>query len=250
MNESIARVSPVLPAAARSIGARMALYGFGQALLHAFKARDLSAPAYDLLPDKYEGLYLRARARKGLAEYYATQGLTEERALELASHRVDFAKETRQMLYVNCWHVSNHESEAMWRIYCSGDNGLAVVLPYEDLRTSVSTGIAWIGMVRYLDFELDLLAPGDAFRAALHKRREFAYEQEARILSFGNVEFAKPADRPTFAALPWQIEVIKKIVVSPYATPAYFDMVRAALESSTPGLGSRVEHSSMAAVPD
>jgi len=63
------------------------------------------------------------------------------------------------MLYVNCWHVSNHESEAMWRIYCGGDNGLAIVLPYEDLRTSVSMGTAWIGMVGYLDFELDLLAP-------------------------------------------------------------------------------------------
>lgn len=211
--------------------------------------REIYLRRLDLLPDKYEGLYPR-RVRKALAEHYATQGLTEDHALQLASHRVDFAKETRQMLYVNCWHVSNHESEAMWRIYCGGDNGLAIVLPYEDLRTSVSMGTAWIGMVGYLDFELDLLAPADAFRAALHKRREFAYEQEARILSFGNVEFSKPSDRPTFASLPWQVEVIKNIIVSPYATPAYFDRVRDAVERLSPDLGSRVERSRMSAPPD
>jgi hypothetical protein len=211
--------------------------------------RELYLRRLDLLPNKYEGLYPR-RVRKALAEYYATQGLTEDQALELASHRVDFAKESRQMMYVNCWHVSNYESEAMWRIYCGGDNGLAVVLPYGDLRTSVSMGTAWIGMVGYLDFELDLLAPGNAFGVALHKRREFIYEQEARILSFGNVAFAKPADRPTFTSLPWQVEAIKEIVVSPYAAPGYFDMVRDVVERLTPGLGSRVVHSRMAADPD
>jgi len=203
----------------------------------------------DLLPDKYEGLYPR-RVRKALADHYATQGLTADQALELANHRVDFSKESRQMMYVNCWRLDNFESEAMWRIYCRGDNGLAIVLPYEDLRTSIGTGVAWIGMVRYLDFELDLLAPGNAFVVALHKRREFAYEQEARILGFGNVPFPTPQDRPDSISLPWPIDVIKKIVVSPYASPSYFEMVQNEVERLAAGLGVRVVHSVMAADPD
>jgi hypothetical protein len=218
-------------------------------LVSLLSKQELYLRRLDLLPDKFEGLYPR-RVRKSLAEYYATQGLTADRALELANHRVDFSKESRQMMYASCWRLDNFESEAMWRIYCGGDNGLAVVLPYKDLRTSITTGIAWIGAVRYLDFWLDLLAPGKTFVVALHKRREFTYEQEARILSFGNASFSKPEDRPHFISLPWQINVIKKIVVSPYASASYFEEVRDEVKRLSAGLGQRVVRSVMVADPD
>jgi hypothetical protein len=211
--------------------------------------RELYLRRLDLLPDKYEGLYPR-RVRKALAAHYAKHGLTEDQAIELSNHRVDFAKESRQMMFVNCWHLGNHESEAMWRIYCGGDNGLAIVLPYRDLRTSVSNGSAWIGAVSYLDFDSDLLGPGNAFVVALHKRREFAYEQEARILSFGTYPMATPADRPPSVSLPWQPETIQRIVVSPYAAPGYLQKTRDVTERFAPGLGQRVVQSGMVADPD
>jgi hypothetical protein len=210
--------------------------------------RELYLRRLDLLPDRYEGLYPR-RVRRALAEHYATHGLTENEAIEIANHRVDFSKETRQMMYVNCWHLGDYESEAMWRIYCGDDSGLAIVLSYENLRTLISTDSAWIGEVQYLDYESDLLSPGNAFKVALHKRIEFSHEKEARIVSFGNVAFATPADRPTAISIPWQVEAIQKIVVSPYAARWYLEMVRDVVERLAPGLGPRVVHSGMAAEP-
>jgi hypothetical protein len=210
--------------------------------------RELYLRRLDLLPDKYEGLYPR-RVRTALAAHYAKHGLTEDKAIELANHRVDFAKESRQMMFVNCWHLGDYESEAMWRIYCGGDDGLAIVLPYEDLRTSISDGTAWIGVVSYLDFDMDLLAPGNTFAVALHKRREFTYEQEARILGFGTYAMATPTDRPSSVSLRWQPEVIQRIVVSPYASLGYLQKVRDVAEQLISGLGQRVVQSGMAADP-
>jgi hypothetical protein len=218
-------------------------------LLSLVSKRELCLRRLDLLPDKYEGLYPR-RVRKMLAKHYTKQGLTEAQAIDSANSRVDFAKETRQMMYVNCWHLGDHESEAMWRIYCRDDSGVAIVLPYKDLRSSITTGSSWIGEVRYLDYEADLLTPGgNAFKVALCKRREFSHEKEARIVSLPNLEFATPSDRPAFISLPWQIEAVQRIVVSPYAADWYFEMVRDVVERLAPGIGSRVLQSAMAAEP-
>lgn len=217
-------------------------------LLSMILKRELYLRRLDLLPDKYEGLYPRG-VRKALAEHYAKQGFTEAQAIEVANGRVDFAKECRPMMYVNCWHLGDYESEAMWRIYGRDDSGLAIVLPYHDLRTMITTASAWIGEVRYLDYETDLLSPGNALKVALHKRREFSHEKEARIVSLPNLEFSTPADRPTFISLSWQVEAVKKIVVSPYASGWYFEMVQDVVERLCPGLGQRVLHSGMAAEP-
>ena len=72
----------------------------------------------------------------------------------------------------------------------------------------------------------------------------------SRILSFGNASFSKPEDRPHFISLPWQINVIKKIVVSPYASASYFEWVRDEVERLSAGLGQRVVRSVMVADPD
>jgi len=92
--------------------------------------------------------------------------------------------------------------------------------------------------------------PGNAFVVALHKRKEFAYEQEARILCFGNPSFSRPEARPHFIYHPWQVDAIKKIVVRPYASTSYFETVRDEVERYVPGFGQRVVHSAMAADPD
>jgi hypothetical protein len=73
-----------------------------------------------------------------------------------------------------------------------------------------------------------------------YKRREFTYAQEARILSFGNASFSKPEDSPHFISLPWQIDVFKKIVVSPYASALYFEKVRDEVERLSAGLRAHI----------
>jgi hypothetical protein len=70
------------------------------------------------------------------------------------------------------------------RIYCGAGGGVAIVLPYEKLSASIDSARnqAWVGVVRYLNYDTDLFQPGNAFIPALHKRKQFEYEQEARIV--------------------------------------------------------------------
>jgi hypothetical protein len=67
----------------------------------------------------------------------------------------------RRQLYVSCWHISTTESEAMWRIYCRRDDGVAVVLPYSRLRDSLTGHNTHIGMIKYIAYSAQTFADTD-----------------------------------------------------------------------------------------
>jgi hypothetical protein len=220
-------------------------------LLSLILNRELYLRRLDLLPDKFEGTYPR-RVLTALADAESrlkgTQ-LGHPTTIEIAKYQIEFANQTRKQMYVNCWHLANHESEAMWRIY-SGADGLAVVLPYIALRSSISTGDAWIGTVTYLNYKTDVLNPGNVFRVALHKREEFSYESEARIVSFAPNPNPPPGDGPPFITIAWDTSLIQKVVINPYAPDWYLATVRETLEGLSPGMGGRVVASDMAGSPE
>ena len=88
----------------------------------------------------------------------------------------------RRTLFVNCWHVNDYESAAMWSGYVSGTEGIAIVSSYERIERSLAKSAErlFAGKVEYLDFEKskvknDLMFP-------LSKRISFAYENELRLI--------------------------------------------------------------------
>ena len=220
-------------------------------LLSLVNKRELYLRRLDLLPDKFEGTFPR-RVLAWLTDVYSRSKdsqFTQPSAAEVAKSHLDFASQTRKQMYVNCWHLGNHESEAMWRIYC-GEDGVAIVLPYIALRSAISTGNAWIGTVTYLDYKIDVLGPGNIFRVALHKREEFSYEREARIVRYEPSPLPPPNDGPPFIAIAWNTDLIQKIVVNPYAPDWYLATVRETLERLSPGMAGRVVTSDMAGSPE
>ena len=38
---------------------------------------------------------------------------------------------------INCWHMNDHESAAMWKLYLKSNEGIAVQSTYETLRDSI-----------------------------------------------------------------------------------------------------------------
>lgn len=184
--------------------------------------------------------------------YLASGKVDADTAKGIAEHQVKFAKDVRKMFYVNCWHLGDIESEAMWRIYCGPAGGVAIVLPYEKLRASIDSARnqAWVGVVRYLNYDTDLLRPGNAFIPALHKRKQFEYEQEARIVKlWADPAATAPGQEPSSIAIPWDIGVIERIIVSPYASGWYAETVRSVVDRLVPGLGVKVSQSLMANEP-
>jgi hypothetical protein len=221
-------------------------------LLSLIVNRELYLRRLDLMPDKYEGLY-PAQVSPALAQAMAASGaVTADQAREIADHRVNFAKESRKRLFVNCWHLGNIESEAMWRIYCGAGGGVAIVLPYATLSASIDTAQtnAYLGTVAYIDYATALLGVGNAFIPALHKREQFQYEQEARVVKLWvDLAATAPNEEPPSTSIPWDIGVVDRIVVSPYAGEWYVETVRTVVERLYPGLGAKVIHSPMAQDP-
>jgi hypothetical protein len=154
----------------------------------------------------------------------------------------------RQQLFVNCWHLGNHESEAMWRIYCGREDGVAIVLPYSRLRDSTSEANTFIGKVDYIPYEAEMLTSDwGNFSLAIHKRKEFEYEHEARIVGH---RIAAAGTLDTSIEMGWDPEQhLDRIVISPYSRPWYADIAKGLVERLAPGLSGKVVSSSMSQPP-
>lgn len=85
---------------------------------------------------------------------------------------------------VSCWHMSEVESAAMWKLY-GGDRGLAVRATLGALKRSFAPDARpiYISEVEYLDFSGtgELTTP---FYSGYAKRRSFAHERELRACTF------------------------------------------------------------------
>jgi hypothetical protein len=73
----------------------------------------------DLLGDPWEGTYTRANLKKRLAQIGAVAEPSDE-----VLRRNLIA--TERSIYVNCWHMNEGESAAMWKLYLSAREGVAV----------------------------------------------------------------------------------------------------------------------------
>jgi len=93
--------------------------------------------------------------------------------------------EQRQMLcghtYVSCWHMNEHESAAMWRVYSQSAESVCVQTRYSKLAAALPDNI-YLGAVRYIDYESDFFEPGNAFNPFVHKRMSFQHESEIRAV--------------------------------------------------------------------
>ena len=74
----------------------------------------------------------------------------------------------------DCWHLSIHESEAMWRLYAEWRRGVVVKTTVGSLKgcfvgnTSVS-----VKKIRYIDYERDSIDVTDFLSPYITKRKEF-----------------------------------------------------------------------------
>jgi hypothetical protein len=134
-------------------------------------------------------------------------------------------------IMVNCWHASESESEAMWRLYAENGKAVAVETTLDALRESIqkreSSSVVYIYRVKYLDFFDSGLQPRDCVveghLAPLLKRISYQHEREVRAFivkvapnprAGADVAFWKP--EPISLAIDVEA-LVKAIHISPYA---------------------------------
>jgi hypothetical protein len=96
----------------------------------------------------------------------------------------------RCLYKINCWHRSDYESDAMWRLYAAESKGVAICLTPDRLRAAIKPYCVfptsqpedlWGGPVQYRDFLKVRLKPRDRERY-FSKHQAFAWEREFRLL--------------------------------------------------------------------
>jgi hypothetical protein len=154
----------------------------------------------------------------------------------------------RRSTFISCWSKLEHESHALWRIYCKSVEGVAIQTTLAKLVDSV--GGLPVYAVRYGKLGNAQRTP-DLFDLATRKQLWYAYEQEVRVV--------RHEDRKRKGALPgrpgdglkWDPEMnLESIRVHPDADDSFMETVRAIVEHYAPALKGQVEWSEMRTLPE
>jgi hypothetical protein len=187
--------------------------------------------------DRWEGL-LTEKAKESL---FRQQFLTYKDA-EKARASVQQYEEHKDAFYVQCWHMNNHESYLMWKVYA--DRGCAIQTNYERLVASFGDKPPEIDgcVITYIDYEKDQFPIGNIFLPVSHKDLPYKDEKEFRLLYWktGLTNQNYPSDEHGVKIKVDADMMIDCIYINP-SKKLDLDKLRAALENKR--IGCEIRHS-------
>ena len=157
----------------------------------------------DKLEDIFEGSNTipTVENREAYFKYMVEIGeMTQEGAEKTKKILDKYHEEQRQHYAVNCWHMNNYESAAMWSLYAKEDAGIAIRSTYERLKNAFNESpiVLHIGKINYVDFFKDLTSWGIGFIPILLKGKSFEHEKELRAVIWSweeqNKKYCEPFD--------------------------------------------------------
>ena len=203
----------------------------------------------DKLNDPFEGSLPKRNIE---ARYTNLHPEFEEAILSLPSLMSAFWVQLKRFTLVNCWHESNYESEAMWKLYTSTNGGLAIKTRFGAFVESFITDEnIHIGKVQYVDYDNDLIPADDPLSPYLHKRKSFKHEQEVRAI-VQNVPTSQITELQDDYDIGKYYEVdlnllIQEVVVDPFTPEWFLDLV--SLVAKRYDLQAPIVSSRLAALP-
>ncbi|MCI0708028.1 MAG: hypothetical protein L0Y80_11160 [Ignavibacteriae bacterium] len=202
--------------------------------LHLIQTSKLYFARVDRLGDPFEGSIsqLTKEHRIKIAEELKSKGVGS--ASEIPDKLSFILKTALKEIYVNCWHMNSTESAAMWNLYTTDSNSIAIQSIFHKLTESLEKAIfdVFAGVINYVDYDLVRIPEENLFFPFLHKRLSFRHEEELRAIIWLNETERKKngLDRET---LPegLNIEVnlnklIEKIYISPLAPNWFAEVVK------------------------
>jgi hypothetical protein len=138
-------------------------------------------------------------------------------------------------LTVNCWHLNEYESAAMWKLYTIAHKGVAVQSTFGRLVKALNEfpDDVHIGKIRYIDYQTDKFAGKwsiDIFEPVLTKRKSFEHENELRAVIW---QTSATTGRTGDGAVTVPVnlnELIEKIYVSPFSGSWVEDVIESLVQ--------------------
>src|SRR5690348_10850479 len=121
--------------------------------LDLLSRRALFFPSIAALDDPFEGTFSEGTLREIRAMILA-QEVNADEADKLIDRWRGILRDIRNRIYVSCWHASQAESAAMWRLYGFIGESICIVTTYKILRDALPP-VCQIGKIRYMDFKVD-----------------------------------------------------------------------------------------------
>jgi len=190
----------------------------------------------DKFSDPFEGSLTKRESEhrikdgKRIANFH-NRPITHEEAVTRAQKLGEFQKKFNRSFVVNCWHINQGESDAMWRLYLKTNEGVAIQTTVGNLRKSFDSfdEEMFITKVRYLDYENQIWFDANEypetsynlFTPIVHKRKAFVHESELRIFQQVNDAVANDNywdDQPNYMGklIPCNVEqLIERIIIPP-----------------------------------
>lgn len=159
---------------------------------------------------------------------------------------------------VSCWYSSDHQSEAMWKLYSDQGKGVAIRTTVGKLKTVLQSAVAtkrqskiFLGKVKYLDYLDPSLVPADCVVDGhiipLLKRISYSHENEVRAFLCPDLDVK---NLEVFSIRPYMahcdvVSLIEGVYVSPFVGAPYVKAVAAVARSF--GVTCEVQQSSLLA---
>jgi len=138
----------------------------------------------DKLEDPFEGSWpkVNVAARQQVPDGIPLEG--REGFIKAMASLGELQLKGRRHIAINCWHMNEHESAAMWKLYLKSNEGVSIQSTYANLRQSfIDDENIYLGVVQYIDYEAEWIRTGNNMLAAfMHKRKSFEHEREIRAL--------------------------------------------------------------------
>jgi hypothetical protein len=163
-------------------------------LLSLLGRQELHFARADMLGDPYEGRHSEADWASTEAAAKAAMPDDESREKILQTLRDTMLGDPwarlRKCTYISCWHQSEDELAAMWRVY-AGDHGIAIRTTFDDLTKSIiDDALVYAGPVRYIDYAVEGTGfiQANAFNPFLCKRLSFRSDVEVRLITTAHMQ--------------------------------------------------------------
>lgn len=194
-------------------------------LLSLLETRALHFSRIDQFEDPYEGVWSLAGVREARREF-ERQGHPPEALEQLINQTDSF----RQVMYLNCWCATEHESAAMWKLYLQSPEGVAIKTDHDSLARSLERSPLRIRttMVQYVDYDVVPIGFGNIFYPLSYKRESFSHEHELRALIWRLEDVNAPLIPAEKKNVQVEIDVenlIHAVHVSPTAPEWFGDLV-------------------------
>ena len=180
----------------------------------------------DIFTDKWEGAVPELIFKK----------LKDELSDEDTENTKTFIKKLKELTFVNCWHINEFESAAMWDLYGSSDGTIAIESDIKTLEkvfleiNQSSTDMKFeMNSVEYIDYKVKYDLTINPRKIFFYKRKSFEHEKEVRAIYWKILNKLESDDQGLLVNIDI-VSLIKKVHISPYASPWLESVIRDLLE--------------------